>query len=238
MAIVSSGASGAPPAAGVPALEMGDQLTRAEFERRYMAMPGLKKAELIEGVVHMPSPVKPLHGGPHILLGGWITYYLAQTPGLDAADNTTVRFDDQNEPQPDLLLALQPAVGGHLHIDEDGYYAGFPEFIAEVAASSVSYDLHAKLRVYQRQGVREYLVWRTRDGEIDWFRLDEGKYAPIAAEEGGIVKSEVFPGLWLDCAALLRRDLPRVFAVLQEGIASSEHATFVQTIRERRAEQA
>lgn len=105
-----------------------------------------------------------------------------------------------------------------------------------MAASSVSYDLHAKLRVYQRQGVREYLVWRTRDGEIDWFRLDEGEYAPIACDEGGIVKSEVFPGLWLDRAAILRRDLPRVFAVLQEGIASPEHATFVQAIQETRAE--
>jgi Uma2 family endonuclease len=168
----------------------------------------------------------------------WSTYYLAQTPGLDAADNTTVRFDDLNEPQPDLLLALQPVVGGQLHIGEDGYYAGSPEFIAEVAASSVSYDLHAKLRVYQRQAAREYLVWRTRDGEIDWFRLDEGKYAPVAADESCIVKSEVFPGLWLDRAALLRRDLPRVFAALQEGIASPEHAAFVEAIRERRANQA
>ncbi len=206
MAIVNSGAATAPSAVGVPALEAGDHLTRAEFERRYKAMPGLKKAELLEGVVYMPSPVKPLHGGPHILLAGWITYYLAQTPGLDAADNTTVRLDDVNEPQPDLLLALQPVAGGQLYIDEDGYYAGTPEFVAEVAASSVSYDVHAKLHIYQRNGVREYLIWRTRDGEIDWFRLEKGEYVPIAVDGGGITKSSVFPGLWLDRAALLKRD--------------------------------
>ncbi|HEX7379208.1 MAG TPA: Uma2 family endonuclease [Pirellulales bacterium] len=231
MAMLSGGASPALPDGGVQTLEMGDRLTRVEFERRYQAMPELKKAELIEGVVYMPSPVKPLHGGPHILLAGWLTYYLAQTPGLEAADNTTVRLDELNEPQPDLLLALPPSAGGRLRIDKDGYYTGTPEFIAEVAASSVSYDLHAKLRVYQRQGVREYLVWRTRDGEIDWFRLDQGEFVPLAAADG-ILKSTVFPGLWLDRAAILRRDLPRVFAVLQEGTASPEHAAFAQVIGE------
>lgn len=237
MATASSGTASLPPAAeGVPPLEMGDQLTRAEFERRYHAMPGLKKAELIEGVVYMPSPVKPLHGEPHILLAGWITYYLAHTPGLKAADNTTVRFDGVNEPQPDLLLALHPAAGGQLRIDEDGYYAGSPELIAEVAASSVSYDLHAKLRMYERKGVREYLVWRTRDDEMDWFRLDQGKYAPIAVGDAGTIKSEVFPGLWLDRSALIRRELPRVFAVLQEGLASPEHESFVQSLQRKPAD--
>lgn len=229
MAMLSGGASPALPDGGVPALEMGDRLARLEFERRYQAMPELKKAELIEGVVYMPSPVKPLHGGPHLLLAGWITYYLAQTPGLEAADNATVRLDESNEPQPDLLLALPPAAGGQLRIDEDGYYTGKPELIAEVAASSVSYDLHAKLRVYQRQAVREYLVWRTRDCEIDWFHLDQGAFVPLVAADG-ILKSAVFPGLWLDRAALLRRDLPRVFAVLQEGISSAEHAAFVRSL--------
>ncbi|MGH7137217.1 MAG: Uma2 family endonuclease [Pirellulales bacterium] len=221
--------------AGVPPLEMGDHLTRAEFERRYDAMPDLKKAELIEGVVYIPSRAAAHYGQARILLAGWVGNYLVQTPELEAADNTTIRFDDLNEPQPDVLLALQPVVGGRLHIDEDGYYAGSPEFIAEIAASSVSYDLHAKLRVYQREEVREYLVWRTRDGEIDWFRLDEGKYVPIVANEAGIVKSTVFPGLWLDRAALLRCDLMRVFAVLQEGLASPEHASFVQSLRQKRA---
>lgn len=219
------------PSAAVFPLEMGDHLTRAEFERRYDAMPGLKKAELIEGVVYMPSPVKPPHGKPHLLLATWLGNYLAQTPGIEAADNTTVRINDLNEPQPDLLLALPASVGGGLRLDEEGYYAGVPDFIAEIAASSVSYDLHAKLRVYQREGVREYLIWRTLDGEIDWFRLAESKYVPLAANDAGIVKSEIFPGLWLDRAALLSRDLPRVFAVLQEGLASVEHTSFLRSIQ-------
>lgn len=234
MATVSRGAASFSSTAAALPLEMGDHLTRAEFERRYKAMRGLKKAELIEGVVYVPSPVKPPHGEPHLLLATWIGHYLAQTPGLKAADNATVRMDGLNEPQPDLLLAMPPSVGGRLRVDEEGYYAGSPDFIAEIAASSVSYDLHAKLRVYQRAGVREYLVWRTLDGEIDWFRLMEGKYAPIAANDSGVMKSEIFPGLWLDRAALLRRDLPRVFAVLQEGLTSPEHTSFVQNLQNKR----
>jgi Uma2 family endonuclease len=234
MAIASTGAAPSPsPPDAVPPLEMGDHLTRAEFERRYRAMPGLKKAELIEGVVYMPSPVSRRHGRPHFILGTWLGMYFLQTPGLDGAGNATVRFDDLNEPQPDLLLAVETALGGQVRVDEDDYYSGPPEFIAEVATSSVSYDLHAKLRVYQRQGVREYLVWRTQDCEIDWFRLEEGKYVPMARDNAGIVKSAIFPGLWLDCAALLRGDLPRVQAVLQQGIDSAEHADFVAAIKKR-----
>ncbi|HQU44747.1 MAG TPA: Uma2 family endonuclease [Pirellulales bacterium] len=232
MAIPSSDFPASPDA--VPPLEAGDHLTRDEFEHRYWATPGVKKAELIEGVVYMPSPVSRRHGRPHLWLGGWLTQYLAQTPGLDAADNATVRFDDLNEPQPDLLLVIEAISGGQSGVDEEDYFSGPPEFIAEIAASSVSYDLHAKLRVYQREGVREYLVWRTRDREIDWFRLHEGKYELIAADPSGIVKSTVFPGLWLDRAALLRGDLTAVFAALRQGTDSPDHANFVAELQARR----
>jgi Uma2 family endonuclease len=224
------------PPAGEPvsALEMGDHLARAEFERRYWATPGLKKAELIEGMVYLPSPVSRGHGRPHLWLGGWLTNYVSQTPGLDAADNATVRFDDLNEPQPDLLLAIETAAGGQARVDEDDYFAGPPELVAEIALSSVSYDLHSKLRVYQREGVREYVVWRTRDKAIDWFQLRDGQFEPIPSDASGIVKSSVFPGLWLDRAALLSGDLARVFEVLQQGINSPEHAQFVAALKARR----
>jgi len=223
-----------PPRPAVAPLEMGDRLTRVEFERRYQAMPALKKAELVEGVVYMPSPVSALHSNPHAQLIGWLIAYQAATPGIMVGDNATVRLDEDNEPQPDALLAIDAKLGGQSHIDEDGYYAGPPELVGEVASSSVSYDLHAKLHVYRRHGVREYVAWRVRDKELDWFRLDEGKYVPLARDEAGISKSTIFPGLWLDVPALLRGDLARVLAVLQEGIASPEHVQFVAELNERR----
>jgi len=208
-------------------LENGDVLTRAEFERRYEAMPHLKKAELIEGVVYVPLPVRHrYHGHQHTHLVSWLGYYEAHTPGVEASDNVTVRLDLDNEPQPDALLFIDPACGGHALIDADGYIEGAPELVAEVASSSVSYDLHAKLRVYRRNGVREYIVWRVLDQEIDWFVLCSGQYERFPLDTEGLYRSEAFPGLWLDPAALLRGDLATVLAVVQRGLASPEHATF------------
>lgn len=227
MAIVTTESVRPSPSSGIPPLEMGDRLTRAEFERRYRAMPGVKNAELIEGVVYMASPVSARHSGPHSDLIGWLVVYRSATPGVLAGDNATLRFDGDNEPQPDALLAIETACGGQSHIDEGGFFTGPPELIAEVASSSASYDLHDKMGVYCRQGVSEYIVWRVRDGEIDWFRLNEGKYVPLPHDDSGVLKSIVFPGLWLDAAAMLRGDVAAVLAMLQHGVASPEHAQFV-----------
>ena len=216
----------------VPPLENGDKLTRAEFERRYEAMPHLKKAELIEGVVYVPSPVRHrYHGHPHIHLANWLGHYEAGTPGVEASDNSTVRLDLDNEPQPDGLLFIDPACGGQALIDADGYIEGAPELVAEVASSSVSYDLHAKLRVYRRNGVREYLVWRTLDQAIDWFVLRAGQYQRLEPDANGILRSEVFPGLWLDPLAMVRQDAGRVHEVLQMGLADATHANFVAKLQ-------
>ncbi len=211
----------------IPPLENGDKLTRAEFERRYEAMPHLKKAELIEGVVYVPSPVRHrYHGHPHTHLIGWLAHYEAGTPGVEASDNSTVRLDLDNEPQPDVLLFIDPACGGQARIDADGYIEGAPELVAEVASSSASYDLHAKLHVYRRNVVHEYIVWRVLEQEIDWFVLHAGQYERLSLDAAGLYRSEAFPGLWLDPAALLRGDLATVLAVVQRGLASPEHAAF------------
>ncbi len=211
-----------------PSLESGDRLTRAEFERRYEAMPHLKKAELIEGVVYVPSPTRwRRHGLPHGHLVTWLGNYEAATPGAMMGDNTTTRLDTDNEPQPDALLLIDPARGGQARVSADDYLESAPELVAEVAASSVSIDLGTKLNVYRRNGVREYVVWRVQNRKVDWFVWREGQYERLAPDERGVLKSEVFPGLWLDPAALVAGDLARVLAVLNEGTASPEHAAFV-----------
>ncbi|MBV9121864.1 MAG: Uma2 family endonuclease, partial [Planctomycetes bacterium] len=160
-----------PPAESpIPPLESGDHLTREEFERRYDAMPNLKKAELIEGVVYLPSPVRwRQHASRHADLIGWLGTYQAGTPGVEVGDNGTVRVDLENEPQPDAVMIVEPSHGGRVKISTDDYIEGAPELVAEIAASSASIDLNTKLRVYRRNQVREYLVWRVLDGAIDWF---------------------------------------------------------------------
>lgn len=195
-------------------------------------MPQINKAELIEGIVYMPSPVRHVqHGRPHFLLSAWLGYYFSRTPGIDPGDNSTLRLDDDNEPQPDLLLRLPESAGGKSKIATDGYLEGPVEFIAEIAASSVSIDLHAKLNAYRRNGVREYLVWRTEDGAVDFFVLRNGKYEQFQPDANGLLKSELFPGLWLDPQALLRGDLQRLSQVIDEGCATPEHAEFVQRLK-------
>ncbi len=211
----------------IPPLENGDKLTRAEFERRYEAMPHVKKAELIEGIVYMPSPLRiTRHGEPHADIMTWLGVYKAATPGVSSADNSTVRLDNDNEPQPDALLRIQQ--GGQSRISEDDYVEGSPELIVEVAASSASIDMHQKLNVYRRNGVQEYLVWRVLEGELDWFCLQAGEYISLSPNSNGIICSQIFSGLWLDKSALLARNLARVLEVLQQGIASVEHQAFVQ----------
>lgn len=205
----------------VPPLENGDRLTRAEFERRYAAMPDAKKAELIEGIVYMPSPVRiTRHGRQHLLLAGWVSYFMAKRPEVDGGDNTTLRLDDDNEPQPDLMLRLPKESGGTSTVSDDGYVEGAVEFVAEVAASSVSLDMHRKLDVYRRHGVREYLVWRVEDAEVDWFVLRDGKYEPLKPTPDGVLKGEALAGLWLHVPALLAGDRAKLFTVIDEGVAA------------------
>jgi hypothetical protein len=216
----------------VPRLEAGDHLTREEFERRYDAMPELKKAELIEGVVYLFPHVRYReHAIPHAEIAGWLGYYQAFTPGVCAGNNVTVRLDADNEFQPDVAMLIQPARGGQVRLSDDDYVEGGPELVAEVAASSVSIDLNTKLRVYQRNNVREYLVWRVQDQAFDWFVLRQSQYERLAADPAGVYRSEVFPGLWLDAAALARGDLATVLQVLQQGNVSSEHAAFVARLQ-------
>lgn len=205
----------------LPPLESGDRLTRHEFERRYAAMPALKKAELIEGVVYVSSPLRAkAHGKPHGVIITWLGTYSAATSGVDFYDNPTVRLDADNEPQPDAVLRLEQ--GGRSRISDDDYIEGAPELIVEVAASSASYDLHDKLRAYCRNGVQEYIVWRTYSQQIDWFYLDAGDYKPLATDASGVFRSLQFPGLWLAGDRLLADDLAEVLNVLQQGIASRE----------------
>ncbi len=213
--------------AALPPLENGDRLTRDEYLRRYEAMPDLKKAELIEGVVYVPSPVRYLyHGRQNHHLTTWLGFYEAGTSGVGGSSNTTVLLDLNNSPQPDGLLFIKPDHGGQVKLDEEGYIVGVPDLVAEVAASTASYDLHDKLETYRRSGVREYLVVRVFDQQTDWFALRDNRYEPIVPAADGSLRSTVFPGLWLDCGALLRGDLAAVLALVQQGLNSPEHAEF------------
>jgi hypothetical protein len=215
----------------LPPLESGDRLTRLEFEKRYAAMSRKVKAELIDGIVYMASPVRiTQHGSPHALLIAWLAVYASETRGTQVSDNTTLRLDDFNEPQPDALLRLRPEVGGRSRVDENDYLNGGVELVGEIAASSAAYDLHQKKAVYLRHGCLEYVVHVVHEREVRWFALQEGEYRELPADAAGVIRSRVFPGLWLDVPALLASDLSKLLATLRAGLASDEHAAFVKRL--------
>jgi len=215
------------PADIAPLLEAGDRLSRDEFESRYERMPQLKKAELIEGIVYMPSPVRAQHHAiPHLRLATWLGIYAAETPGVECADNSTVRLDLDNEPQPDLVLLKRASAGGQARISADDYIEGAPELVVEIAGSSRAYDLHQKKGSYRRNGVREYLAWVTGEQRLIWWELRGTEYQEILPTSDGLLRSGVFPGLWLDTAALLRGDMKAVLAALRRGLDSPEHRAF------------
>ncbi len=217
------------------ALEPGDRLTRWEFEQRYAAMPYLKQAELIEGMVYIPSPVRVSHAEFHAQIVGLLSIYSAATPGVHLLDNATVRLDADNKVQPDILLRIASDRGGQSRIGLHEYVEGAPELIIEIAGSSVAYDLHDKLHVYRRNGVYEYGVWHVYEKRMDWFRWIDGAYVTIPPDAAGVICSTIFPGLYLATSALVQGDILRALTIVQQRLATDLHTRFGADLNRRSA---
>jgi Uma2 family endonuclease len=216
----------------VPPLEAGDHLTRAEFLRRWEAHPEVKKAELIGGIVFMPSPVSVEHGDTHLDVGGWLFTYKLATPGTAGGDNTTSLLLNE-APQSDLNLRILPEYGGRSR-RKGKYLGGRPELLAEISGSSASYDLHEKLNLYQAAQIPEYLAVLLYEKEVRWHALVGRRYRLLSPDRDGLLRSRVFPGLWLDSKALLDGNMQQVLARLQEGLNSLEHKRFVAKLARRK----
>ena len=217
----------------VPPLEPGDYLTRTEFERRYEAMPGKTKFELINGIVYMASPVKDEHAEFQIAVIDLLDDYAIATPGCSARGDATVRLAHKDEPQPDGFLRIREEAGGSSYIDNDGYVAGPVELVAEVATSTASYDLNQKKRSYLLHGVLEYLAVLTRKRQVFLFARRGKRYVSRKSDAHGVVRSEIFPGLWIDVPALSAGDRLRLRRTAAKGLRSKEHRAFVKELRSR-----
>lgn len=211
-------------------LENGDRLDQKTFHERYEAMPEGTRAELIGGIVYMMSPMKSPHGKHTREVSFSLRNYELATPGVEGGDGLTTILRDDSEPQPDACLYIPTSKGGQVRINEDEYVEGAPELIVEVASSTESKDLHIKKNDYEAAGVCEYVVVALRQKQVFWFALRDGKYESLVKGEDGIYRSEVFPGLWLDPRALLDLNGHRIRELVQQGVASDEHAAFVQKL--------
>ena len=213
----------------LPPLVAGQRLDRVTFHERYERMPPNTRAELIGGVVHMPSPLSYDHADVNAPLVSWLVDYERATRGVRVTVNASALLDEWGETQPDVSLRILPEHGGQTRI-EGRYLAGPPELVIEIALSSRSIDLGPKLQDYQRAGVREYLVVALEPDEVFWYARREDLFTRLQPDGEGLFHSEIYPGLWLDAQALYRRDLDRLDAALERGLASAEHAEFVERL--------
>jgi len=219
--------------AGPPPLHAGDKLTRAEFLSRWEQHPEIKFAELIGGVVYMPSPLTRLHGVTDNLVGAWLCWYHAETPGTEAGSNATTMMEGDETPQPDEYLRILPEFGGRSGNDGK-YVCGGPELLVEISVSSVSIDMTQKFDLYERMGVLEYVAILMHEKEIRWHRLSSKGYRLVEPDAKTLWKSNVFPGLWLDGTAMLGNDAAKVLATLKKGLRSPEHAAFVKKLAKKK----
>jgi Uma2 family endonuclease len=210
----------------------GERLDQPTFHARYMAMPPGTRAELIGGVVYMPSPVGRDHGKAHTPAVVWLSYYEDFTPGTEVLIEATAILGWRSEPQPDGMLRILPEFGGQTRI-ERGLVCGAPELVVEVAKATRYVDLGPKLADYEQAGVREYVVRALDPDEVHWYRQEGGTLVRVPPDGDGFYRSAFLPGLWLDPSALLSGDNRRLRAVLDQGLATPEHAAFVAELAAR-----
>jgi Uma2 family endonuclease len=205
------------------------------FMAIYEQMPEGFRAELIQGVVLVASPMTEDHGRPNSDVSSWLGCYRARTPGVLSHAATTIQLGPIDNPEPDGSLLILPECGGQARI-ENRYIVGAPELVVEVSYSPRAVDLHDKRRAYEEAGVREYVVVELAAARVHWFALRDRRFEDVAPGEDGLHRSEVFPGLWLDPQALVAGDAARLLAVADQGTASPEHAAFAARLAETRRE--
>ena len=210
----------------LPPLLAGARLDQPTFHDRYEAMPPETRAELVGGVVYMPSPMSSDHGFESRRVNGWLFYYQLHTPGVWGADGVTVKLPPWFEPQPDCVLRIPAELGGQSWVDATGYLTGAPELVIEVARSSKAFDLGAKKADYERAGVCEYVVVAINPNQVHWFIRRDGRFEVLPPGPDGVFRSQIFPGLWLDPQAFYAGKLKRLIEVLEKGLATTEHAGF------------
>ncbi|MEO3707411.1 Uma2 family endonuclease [Trichormus azollae] len=111
------------------------------------------------------------------------------TPGIKLGIEPTIRLDQDNEAQPDGVLLIEVALEANSRITDDDYIEGALELVAEIAASSATYDLYDTKKAYKRNRIQEYIVWQSLENQLDWSQLHDSKYISLQTDVDGIIIS-------------------------------------------------
>lgn len=195
-------------------LHSGDRMSRDEFLRRWERIPEIKRAELIDGVVYLASPVSELHSDYEQLFNRWLSHYQERTEGLKVMPAATFLLAGSS-PQPDLALIR---LSGSSRSGKK-FREGPPELVVEIAYSSLAYDLGPKLELYRRGGVAEYITVLLEEKKVQWRVLENRRYHALRPS-GGYLKSRAYPGLWLDPKAVFPPRIRELLASVEAGLAS------------------
>jgi Uma2 family endonuclease len=201
-------------------LHNGDRMSRDEFLWRWEQIPEIKRAELIDGMVYLSSPLSERHSDYEQLLNRWLSHYESEVPGLKILPNATWLLGDSS-PQPDLALIRQAGTSR----SSGKFREGPPELVVEICYSSLAYDLGPKLELYRRARVQEYLTILLEDKKAQWRSLNsDGRYQ-VLKPSSGFLKSLVFSGFWLDPGALFPPDRKRLLAGVDAGLPQASPIT-------------
>jgi Uma2 family endonuclease len=208
----------------------GDKMSQPEFSKIYSKISEPYKAELIAGIVYEPPPPTLSHAVSDLDLAALLKHYQAYTPGTQSGHDCSVILSSDDQVQPDSFLRILPELGGQ-SFNWRRRIKGAPELVAEVSFSSRSIDLHTKKERYAKFGVREYIVLCVEPSLFHWFNLASGEMLPI--DENGVIRSEIFPGLWLDAHSLSDGDTRTALETLSLGLQSPQHKTFADLLASR-----
>lgn len=172
----------------------------------YRTWPDDERWEIIDGEAYAMTPAPSLkHQSITLNLATRLTDYLRGKPCKPFVAPTDVVLDDLNVVQPDLLVVCDKSKMTAANIQ------GAPDLVVEVLSHSTSLkDKREKKRLYERFGVREYILAYPDDALVERYALADGKYStPDILNWDEKLQLFTFPELEIDLWEIFEKELPQ-----------------------------
>ncbi len=197
----------------LPKVAPGDRMTDDEF---FQFAPADRKAELIGGILVMPSPAYDPHEDRQgFLLTILRTFVRHKQLGIVRGSHTAVHLQTGENYEPDVLFVAAERAN---IVRREGVF-GAPDLVIELLSpGTANYDWGVKRRVYAQSGVRE--LWLIDPNGLDgsaFFQRDESGLKEVSFQDN-VLRSLAVPGFYLRADWLWPEsgNLPDEIGVLKE----------------------